>query len=166
MCTIFVFEAVLRREADKFMSSKEKKIIEIENKTVLSMSFVARLVKDTNRKIRKTEFIDICGSKNGSSRSAVNTGEVGCIILPKVIGFIDSPHNSIIWTTNSSPSEKNLKDFHKQGPPLQHLGYVYAVLSKALPRKSFSLKILLAMLKMTRFLKIFHYHGPKFEIKF
>ena len=30
------------------------------------------LIKDTNRKIRKTEFIYICGSKNG----AVNTGEV------------------------------------------------------------------------------------------
>ena len=42
---------------------------------------------------------------------------------------------------------------------------VYAVCSKALPRKSFCLKILLAMLKMTRFLKIFHYHGPKFEKK-
>ena len=42
---------------------------------------------------------------------------------------------------------------------------VYAVLSKALPRKSFCLKILLAMLKMTRFKKN-HYHGPKFEIKF
>ena len=40
------------------------------------MSFVARLVKDTNRKIRKTEFKDICGSKNGSNSSAVNTGEV------------------------------------------------------------------------------------------
>ena len=89
-------------------------------------------------------------------------GRLGCIILPKVIGFIDSPLNPIIWTTNSSPSEK----FHKQGPPLRRLGYVYAVLSKALPRKSFCLKILLAMLKMTRFLKIFHYHGPKFEKKF
>ena len=32
--------------------------------------------KDTNRKIRKTKFIDICGSKNGSSSSNVNTGEV------------------------------------------------------------------------------------------
>ena len=32
--------------------------------------------KDTNRKIRKTEFIYICGSKNGSSSSTVNTGEV------------------------------------------------------------------------------------------
>ena len=51
-------------------------------------------------------------------------------------------------------------NFHKQGPALRHLGYVYAVLSKALPRKSFCLKILLAM---TRFFKIFHYHGPKFE---
>ena len=86
--------------------------------------------------------------------------------MPKVIGFIDSPLNPIIWTTNSSPSEKNLKFFHKQGPPLRHLGYVYAVLSKALPRKSFSLKILLAMLQMTRLFKILHYHGPKFEIKF
>ena len=41
-------------------------------------------VKDTNRKISKTEFIYIYGSKNGSSSSAVNTGEVwgdaaGCI---------------------------------------------------------------------------------------
>ena len=54
--------------------------------------------------------------------------------------------------------------FHKQGPPLQHLGYVYAVLSKALRRKSFSLKILLVMLQMTRLFKILHYHGPKFEI--
>ena len=34
------------------------------------------LIKDTNRKIRKTEFIYICGSKNGSSSSTVNTGEV------------------------------------------------------------------------------------------
>ena len=91
---------------------------------------------------------------------------LGWFILPKVIGFIDSPLNPIIWTTNSSPSEKFLKNFHKQGPPLRRLGYVYAVLSKALPRKSFCLKILLAMLKMTRFLKIFHYHGPKFEKKF
>ena len=32
--------------------------------------------KDTNRKIRKNKFIYICGSKNGYSRSAVNTGEV------------------------------------------------------------------------------------------
>ena len=32
--------------------------------------------KDTNRKIRKTEFIYICGSKNGSSSCTVNTGEV------------------------------------------------------------------------------------------
>ena len=32
--------------------------------------------KDTNRKIRKPEFIYICGSKNGSSSSAVNLGEV------------------------------------------------------------------------------------------
>ena len=41
------------------------------------MSFVARLEKDTNRKIRKNDFIDICGgSKNGSNSSAVNTGEV------------------------------------------------------------------------------------------
>ena len=29
-----------------------------------------------NRKIRKTEFIYICGSKNGSSSSTVNTGEI------------------------------------------------------------------------------------------
>ena len=76
------------------------------------------------------------------------------------------PPNPIIWTTNSSPSEKILKKFHKQGPPLRHLGYVHAVLSKALPRKSFSLKILLAMFQMTRLFKILHYHGPKFEIKF
>ena len=58
---------------------------------------------------------------------------LGCIILPKVIGFIDSSLNPIIWTTNSSPSEKFKKKFHKQGPPLRRLGYVYAVLSKALP---------------------------------
>ena len=32
--------------------------------------------KNTNRKIRKTEFIYICGSKNGSSSSTENTGEV------------------------------------------------------------------------------------------
>ena len=32
--------------------------------------------KDTNRKTRKPKFIYICGSKNGSSSSAVNTGEV------------------------------------------------------------------------------------------
>ena len=96
----------------------------------------------------------------------METLQLGCIILPKVIGFIDSPLNPIIWTTNSSPSENFFKKFHKQGPALRRLGYVYAVLSKALPRKSFCLKILLAMLKMTRFLKIFHYHGPKFEKKF
>ena len=35
-----------------------------------------KYAKDTNRKISKTEFIYICGSKNDSSRSAVNTGEV------------------------------------------------------------------------------------------
>ena len=34
------------------------------------------ITKDTNRKIRKTEFVYICGSKSGSSNSAVNTGEV------------------------------------------------------------------------------------------
>ena len=34
------------------------------------------IIKDTNRKIRKTEFIYICGSKKGSSNSAVNTGEI------------------------------------------------------------------------------------------
>ena len=34
------------------------------------------LVKDANRKIRKIEFIYICGSKNGSNSSTVNTGEV------------------------------------------------------------------------------------------
>ena len=34
------------------------------------------LDKDTNRKIRKFEFLYIYGSKNGSSSSAVNTGEV------------------------------------------------------------------------------------------
>ena len=54
--------------------------------------------------------------------------------------------------------------FHKQGPPLRHLGYVYAVLSKALLPISFGLKILLAMLQMTRSLKILHFHGPKLEI--
>ena len=32
--------------------------------------------KDTNRKIRKTELIYICGSKNGSSSSTETTGEV------------------------------------------------------------------------------------------
>ena len=32
--------------------------------------------KDTTRKIRKPEFIYICGSKNGFSSSAVKTGEV------------------------------------------------------------------------------------------
>ena len=73
-------------------------------------------------------------------------GVIVCVILPKVIGFIDSPLTPISWTTNSSPSEKFKKKFHKQGPALRCLGYVYAVLSKALPRKSFCLKILLAML--------------------
>ena len=34
------------------------------------------------------------------------------------------------------------------------------------PPATFSLKIRLAMLQMTRFFKILHYHGPKFEIKF
>ena len=34
------------------------------------------LHKDTNRKIRNTEFIYICGSKNGSNSSRVNTGEI------------------------------------------------------------------------------------------
>ena len=33
-------------------------------------------IKDTNRKIRKTRFIYICVSKNGSSSSTVNTSEV------------------------------------------------------------------------------------------
>ena len=33
-------------------------------------------IKDTYRKIRKTEFIYNCGSENGSTSSAVNTGEV------------------------------------------------------------------------------------------
>ena len=34
------------------------------------------VIKDTNRKIRKTEFIYICAFKSGSSSSSVNTGEV------------------------------------------------------------------------------------------
>ena len=39
--------------------------------------YVARFpLMHTNRKIRKTEFICICGSKNGSSSSTVNTSEV------------------------------------------------------------------------------------------
>ena len=45
----------------------------------VQMGFVSiktLLPKDTNRKVRRTEFIYICGSKNGSSSSAVNTGEV------------------------------------------------------------------------------------------
>ena len=33
-------------------------------------------IKVTLRKARKTEFIYICGSKNGSINSTVNTGEV------------------------------------------------------------------------------------------
>ena len=32
--------------------------------------------KDANRKIGKIEVIYICGAKNGSSSSTVNTGEV------------------------------------------------------------------------------------------
>ena len=43
----------------------------------LFMSFLQEIPsKDTNRKIRKTEFIYIGGSKNGSSSSTVNTGKV------------------------------------------------------------------------------------------
>ena len=38
--------------------------------------------KDTNRKIRKTELIYICGSKNGSSCSTVNTAEVWGYVSP------------------------------------------------------------------------------------
>ena len=38
--------------------------------------FKVGLCKDTNRKIRNIEFIDICGSKYGSSSGDVNTGEV------------------------------------------------------------------------------------------
>ena len=42
----------------------------------LVLAIMALVVtKDTNRKIRKTKFIYICGSKNGSSSSAVKTGE-------------------------------------------------------------------------------------------
>ena len=37
---------------------------------------VVEWAKDTNRKIRKTEFIYICGSKNGSSSSIVIPDEV------------------------------------------------------------------------------------------
>ena len=37
---------------------------------------LAVCIKDTNIKIRKTEFIYICASKNGSSSSTVKTGEV------------------------------------------------------------------------------------------
>ena len=42
---------------------------------IIKAPFIARIYfrKDTNRKIRKTEFIYICGSKNGSSSSKVNT---------------------------------------------------------------------------------------------
>ena len=39
-------------------------------------SCLALFHKDTYRKIRKTELIHICGSKKGSSSSAVNTREV------------------------------------------------------------------------------------------
>ena len=41
---------------------------------LMSLINLNPVYKDTNRKIRKTEFIYICGSKNGSSSSAVNTG--------------------------------------------------------------------------------------------
>ena len=40
------------------------------------IGFLDARCKDTNRKIRKTEFIFICRSKNGSSSSAVNTGDI------------------------------------------------------------------------------------------
>ena len=43
---------------------------------VLGSEAVAVVSKDTNRMIRKTEFIYICGSKNGFSSSAENNGEV------------------------------------------------------------------------------------------
>ena len=45
----------------------------------LNFSLIKYLIiksKDTNRKIRKTDFIYICGFKNGSSSSTENTGEV------------------------------------------------------------------------------------------
>ena len=41
----------------------------------LRINWVEYWVEDTNKKIRKTEFIYICGSKNGSSSRIVNTGE-------------------------------------------------------------------------------------------
>ena len=48
-----------------------------------------------------------CASENIWSLGITLVGGVlGCVILPKVIGIIDSPLNPIIWTTNSSPSEK------------------------------------------------------------
>ena len=53
---------------------------------------------------------------------------LGCFILPKVIGFIDYPPYP--------PSEIFKKIILKQGPLLRHLGYVYDVLRKALPRKN------------------------------
>ena len=39
------------------------------------LTLTSEITKDTNRKIRKTEFIYICGSKNGSIGSTVITGE-------------------------------------------------------------------------------------------
>ena len=47
------------------------------NFIVRAMNWQVGNFKDTNRrKTRKTEFIYICGSKNGTSSSVVNTGEV------------------------------------------------------------------------------------------
>ena len=50
---------------------------------------------------------------------------------------------------------------------MRRLGYVYAVLSKALPRKSFCLKILLGMVQVTKILEIIKQKGSKYQkIKF
>ena len=56
---------------DVVCSTLKKSLFGIQNQTRNAPPF-----KDTNRKIRKTEYIYICGSKNGYSCSAINTGEV------------------------------------------------------------------------------------------
>ena len=64
------------------------------------------MLKDTNRKIRMPKFIYICGSKNGSRSSAVNSSDVwgdvsrmqkAMYIIVTYIGIWNQSSNTVIY---------------------------------------------------------------------
>ena len=71
-----------------FSFAKFDGIIKNFLRSIQCSSFETLRSKDTNKKIRKTEFIYICGSKNGFSSSTVNTGEVWGDIGPLTKGAV------------------------------------------------------------------------------